>query len=125
MKINTIKILLSIVLVNLYIGFLFAQQPIKVITGIVEDEFGPLVSAYVVEINKDKRIISQTATDVNGKFTLAVKNPKDNKIQISYIGCKTQVLPIKSTPYNVYLESSTTLKEVTVYFTGLYRLKTD
>ena len=114
MKINTIKILLSIVLVNLYIGFLFAQQPIKVITGIVEDEFGPLVSAYVVEINKDKRIISQTATDVNGKFTLAVKNPKDNKIQISYIGCKTQVLPIKSTPYNVYLESSTTLKEVTV-----------
>ena len=114
MKITTIKILFSIILVNLYIGFAFGQQPMRVVTGIVEDELGPLYAVNVVEINKDNRIVSHSITDINGRFSLAIKNAKDNKIQVSYVGCQTQILPIKSEPYKIMLKSSTTLKEVTV-----------
>ena len=72
MKITTIKILFSIILVNLYIGFAFGQQPMRVVTGVVEDELGPLYAVNVVEINKDNRIVSHSITDINGRFSLAI-----------------------------------------------------
>lgn len=81
--------------------------------GTVSDDMGTLIGATVCEIDGSNRIINSAVTDMNGNFNMAVKNPK-NKIRFSYVGMKTQVLPIDKTTYNIILVSATQLKEVTV-----------
>ena len=85
------------------------------ISGTITDSFGPVMMANVVERDDNNRIVTAAVTDVNGNFTLVVKNPK-NKLAVSYVGYKTVVLPIGSrTKFNVSMGSSqTTVKEVTV-----------
>ena len=88
-------------------------QNITSVHGTISDDMGPLMGATVCEIDGNGRIIESTVTDLNGNFTMKVKNQKD-KIRFSFVGLKTQSLPINRTTYNVKLESATTLKEVTV-----------
>ena len=85
-----------------------------VISGQVWDDFDPLMMCNVVEIDHNKRIVAHGVTDINGNFSFKIVNPK-NKIQISYIGCQTLVLPITKRSFGkITLKSNTTLKEVTV-----------
>ena len=85
-----------------------------VISGQVWDDFEPLMMVNVVEIDNNKRIVAHGVTDINGNFSFRIVNPKD-KIQISYIGCQTKVLPITKKSFGkIVLASTTTLKEVTV-----------
>ena len=46
---------------------------------------GPVMMANVVEIDGNNRIVNNTTTDVNGNFSMPVKNRK-NRLEISYIG---------------------------------------
>ena len=85
-----------------------------VISGQVWDDLEPLMMVNVVEIDNNKRIVAHGVTDINGNFSFKIVNPKD-KIQISYIGCQTKVLPITKKAFGkIVLASTTTLKEVTV-----------
>ena len=52
------------------------------ITGTVKDNVGPLHYANLVEIDQYGRIVAQTTTDKNGKFSLKVVDP-GHKIRIS------------------------------------------
>jgi hypothetical protein len=88
-------------------------QNITSVHGTISDDMGPLMGATVCEIDGNGRIIESTVTDLNGNFTMKVKNQKD-KIRFSFVGLKTQTLPINKTTYTVKMESATTLKEVTV-----------
>lgn len=92
-------------------GALHAQ--ITSVHGTVSDDMGTLIGATVCEIDNTGRIINSTVTDMNGNFTMPVKNPK-NKIRFTYVGCKPQLLPIDQTTYQITLTSATQLKEVTV-----------
>src|SRR5574344_1768001 len=85
------------------------------ITGTVSSSIdGPLMMANVVEKDANNRIVEACVTDINGNFSMMIKNPKD-KLTFSYIGCKTQVLPIGSrTVFKVTLTDATALKEVVV-----------
>lgn len=67
--------------------------------------------ANVAEIDKSNRAISATQTDANGNFSLSIKNPA-NKLQISYIGYRTQRLEIGTrTSFRVQLEDNSTFSE--------------
>jgi TonB-linked SusC/RagA family outer membrane protein len=88
-------------------------QDITSVHGTVSDEFGGLMGATVCEIDGNGRIINSAVTDLNGNFTMKVKNPKD-KIRFTYVGMQQQVLPINKTTFNIHMKSATTLKEVTV-----------
>ena len=88
-------------------------QTITSVHGVVSDDMGPLMGATVCEIDGTGRIINSAITDLNGNFTMKVKNPKD-KIRFSYVGLKTQILAINQTSYKVMMTSATTLKEVTI-----------
>ena len=88
-------------------------QGITSVSGTVSDSWGPVVGAAVVEMDGSNRNISATVTDFNGNFTLKIKSPK-NKLKISYVGLKTQVLPINKRVYNVTLEDAMVLKTVEV-----------
>ena len=88
-------------------------QTITSVHGTVSDEMGGLMGATVCEIDGTGRIINSAVTDLNGNFTMKVKNQKD-KIRFSYVGMTTQVLPINKTSFAIHMKSATTLKEVTV-----------
>ena len=86
---------------------------ITAVHSTVSDEFGELTGASVCEIDDAGRIIEATITDINGNFSMPIRNTKD-KIRFSYVGCKTQTLPIDREEYEVKMTSETNLKEVTV-----------
>lgn len=69
----------------------FAQA--TMITGHVTAPDGECIGASIIEQDNNGRIVSSAVTDFNGNFSLQIKNT-DNKLKISYVGCKTQTLPI-------------------------------
>ena len=92
---------------------LWAQEAITSVHGTVSDEMGPLMGATVCEIDGNGRIIESVITDLNGNFTMKVKNQKD-RIRFSFVGLKTQTLPINRTTYKIMMASATMVKEVVV-----------
>jgi len=70
----------------------FAQEN-AIVTGKVYDDDGPLMMVIVLETDENDRITAATTTDVNGMFSLRIKNKKDI-IKVSCLGYKTQLLPI-------------------------------
>ena len=108
------KILKAIIL-TLALTFASAMQAqdITSVHGTVSDELGGLMGATVCEIDANGRIINSAVTDLNGNFTMKVKNPKD-KIRFTYAGMAQQVLPINKTTFNIHMKSVTTIKEVVV-----------
>jgi hypothetical protein len=54
---------------------------------------GPVIMANVVELDGSNRIVSATTTDVNGNFSMTIKNP-NNRLKVSYIGYATQTMKI-------------------------------
>jgi len=106
--------ILGLVIVNcqLFIVNCLAQE--ARISGTVNDALGPVMMCNVVEVDGNNRNISFTQTDMNGNFSMTVKNAK-NKLKISYVGYKTQVLPIGTrTRFDIKLQDATQIKEVTV-----------
>lgn len=96
-----------------------SQQDTKV-TGVVEDEFGPVAGASVVI----KGTTNGTMTDMDGHFTLeGVK--KGDIIQISFIGFATQDISYTGqTTLNVKMQEDTQkLDEVVVTALGMKRDK--
>ena len=104
----------AIIMMLLLLATTAAQaQDITSVHGTVSDEFGGLMGATVCEIDGNGRIINSAVTDLNGNFTMKVKNPKD-KIRFTYVGMQQQILPINRTTFNIRMKSATQLKEVTV-----------
>jgi TonB-dependent SusC/RagA subfamily outer membrane receptor len=84
------------------------------ISGTVNDALGPVMMCNVVEVDGNNRNVSFAQTDMNGNFSMTVKNTK-NKLKISYVGYKTVVLPIGTrTRFDVKLQDATQIKEVTI-----------
>ena len=84
------------------------------ITGHVYDEIDAIMMANVVERDANNRIVEATVTDMDGNFSMVVKNPKD-KLVISYIGYQTVTLPIGTqTKFNVMMKSNTMIQEVVI-----------
>ena len=52
-----------------------AQQ--RRISGTVADDIDVIIGANVVELDKNNRIVSQTITDMNGNFTMNIKDPNN------------------------------------------------
>lgn len=102
-----------ILMLMLLVSTSIYAQTITSVHGVVSDDMGPLMGATVCEIDGTGRIINSAITDMNGNFTMKVKNSKD-KIRFSYVGLKTLTLAINKTTFNVMMESATTLTEVTV-----------
>ena len=84
------------------------------ITGTVADAIEPLMMVNVVEVDETGRFVEATTTDMNGNFSLLVKNTKD-KLQISYIGYKTEILTIGDRRvFNVVMKDENLIEEVVI-----------
>ncbi len=92
-----------------------ANAQTRRISGTVADDIDVIIGANVVELDKNNRIVSQTVTDMNGNFTMNIKDT-NNTLKVSYIGYKnfTQKLGTKNV-FKITLEDNTkTIKEVAV-----------
>jgi len=90
-----------------------AYAQISMVSGTITDRTDGLMGATIAEIDGANRIIEATVADINGHFTMKVKNPKD-RIKFSYVGFKTQILPINRSVYKIVLQDVTTLRNVTI-----------
>ena len=96
-----------------------SAQTAQMVTGSVIDETDePLIGATIYEIDKNNRVISTAVTDINGEFSISVKNPK-NRIKVSYVGYVPAVLPIKP-KMDIKMESNSMLQELVVTGQKLY-----
>ena len=111
MAMNNIKSIISIVVLFLCVGSVSAQHRI---TGRVYDDIESIPLANVVERDANNRIVEATVTDMNGNFSMVIKNPK-NKIVVSYVGYQTwsQVIGT-TTKFDIKLKDNTQLKEVVI-----------
>ena len=86
------------------------QQAKHTIKGVVEDQFGPIAGANVVE----KGTTNGTITDMDGNFSLEVA--PNSILIVSFIGYKEQQIPVNSqkTVTIKLTEDSQALEEVVV-----------
>ncbi len=89
----------------------FAQV---IITGNVADAIEPLMMVNVVEVDEAGRFVEATTTDMNGDFSMRIRNTKD-KLQISYVGYETQTLAIGDRRvFNVVMKDENLIEEVVI-----------
>ena len=107
------RILRSIITILALMATTAISAQITSVHGTVSDDMGPLMGVNVCEIDGNGRIIEQTITDLNGNFTMRVKNEKD-KIRFSYVSMKTITLPINKTTYDITMSTAVQIDEVVV-----------
>ena len=101
------------VALQLSVGHSYAQNAGDIISGTVNDSYGAVIGANVVEIDAANRIQASAVTDINGNFSFKLKNPKD-KIRFSYVGYKTVTKPINQLRYEITMSDEEQLEEVVV-----------
>ena len=111
-KITKLILLWVVVLMTLPAS---AQQRNMRISGTVSDDIDVLPGATVVEKDKNNRIVTQTITDMNGNFTMNIKDP-NNTLHINFVGMKEWTTKLGSkTVYDIKMEDNTkTMTEVVV-----------
>ena len=94
-------------------SLLFAQKAGDVISGVVEDNEGPMMMVNVTERDAADRIVAHAITDMEGNFSFRLVNPKD-KIQITYVGYETVDLPIDKVYFEIKMKEQGDLPEVVI-----------
>jgi TonB-linked SusC/RagA family outer membrane protein len=98
------------------VSTLFAQDDNgDMIRGkLISDTGEELIGANILEVDKTDRTISHALTDINGDFSMRVKNPQ-NRLKASYIGFATQYLPIGTQrTFKIVLKENSALAEVVI-----------
>ncbi len=105
------KLYILVLMLCVSISSAFAQV---IITGNVADAIEPLMMVNVVEVDEAGRFVEATTTDMNGDFSMRIKNTKD-KLQISYVGYETQTLAIGDRRvFNVVMKDENLIEEVVI-----------
>lgn len=88
-----------------------AQQ--RRISGTVSDDIDVVPGANVAERDKNNRIVSATVTDMNGNFTLNIKDP-NNTLSVTFMGMKPWAQKIgNGSVFKIKLQDNTKqMKEV-------------
>lgn len=91
-----------------------AQKSQRISGHIYSDAEGPMIMVNVTERGDDDRIINAAVTDMDGNFSMVVKNTS-HKLCISYIGYTPQTLPIGTrTLFNIKMVEENTLSAVEI-----------
>ena len=72
------------------------------ISGVVSDKEGPMALVNVTQRDSLDRIVAQSITDREGKFTFPLLNP-GNTIKVTYLGYEPVNLPINKQYYEIRL----------------------
>ncbi len=94
-------------------SLLFAQKAGDIISGVIEDNMGPVMAVNVIEVDATGRIMAHSVTDLNGEFSFRLVNPKD-RLQASYVGYETVDLPFDKTYFEIHMKEMGDLEEVVI-----------
>ena len=98
-----------LLLIMLTVLTFFGAQAQRRISGNVtectdKDTLYPSYMASVEEIDRKNRIVSHTTTDMDGNFSMTIKNPK-NHLKVTYVGYIPYEVKIgKKTRFNIKLK---------------------
>ncbi|PQV48948.1 TonB-linked SusC/RagA family outer membrane protein [Jejuia pallidilutea] len=104
-KYRSYSYVLVVICMLLSVYSMSAQEKV-IISGTITSEADglPLPGATVGEKDKDNRIINGVATDFNGNYSIALKNP-NNTLTYSYVGFVTkEIVPGNRTTIDVVLK---------------------
>ena len=92
----------------------FAQSGDIVRGKVTSDSGEELISATVLEVDRNGRTINHALTDMNGDFSLKIGSDQ-NQIKVSYIGFSTEVVPIGAKrTITIILKEDNRLTEVVI-----------
>jgi hypothetical protein len=94
----------------------FAQDKPKagdIISGFVDDDYGPLMMTTVNERDAADRIVAHCITANDGSFSFKLVNPKD-RLVITYVGYEKVDIPIDTTYYEIKMKDQGDLMPVVV-----------
>ena len=94
-------------------SLLFAQKAGDIISGVIEDNEGPMMMVNVTERDAADRIVAHAITDINGEFSFRLQNPKD-RIQITYVGYETVDIPIDKLYFEIKMRDQQDLPQVDI-----------
>ena len=92
----------SFSLLSLVCNHASAQKAGDMISGVVSDKEGPMMLVNVTQRDSLDRIVAQSITDREGKFTFPLLNP-GNTIKVTYLGYEPVALPINKQYYEIRL----------------------
>lgn len=115
MKQITRRLCLLSGLLILSLASIFAQSKTLIRgTVISAQDKEPLISASIVEMNKENRVIASTVTNMDGNFSLYISDTQ-NRLIVSYISYKKKEFTIGSqTSFKIELDEDNLLSEVVV-----------
>lgn len=109
-----IKQILLLALCCVAVSTAYAQKSARISGNVSSDSEGPLMMVNITERDNSDRIIEAAQTDMEGNFSMIVKNTS-NRLEISYIGYKTQKLEIGSrTVFNIKMVEDNIIEEVVI-----------
>ena len=94
-------------------GLLLAQKAGDVISGVIEDNEGPMMMVNVTERDAADRIVAHDVTDMEGNFSFRLVNPNDH-LQITYVGYETVDIPIDKTYFEIKMKEAGELPVVEI-----------
>lgn len=80
-----------------------AQKTGDIITGVVNDDEGPMMMVNVTERDQDDRIVAHTITDMDGVFAFKLVNPND-RLNITYVGYETVDIPFDKLHFDINMK---------------------
>ena len=90
-----------------------AQKAGDVISGVVSDKEGPMMLVNVTQRDSLDRIVAQSITDREGKFTFPLLNP-GNTIKVTYLGYEPVNLPINKLYFEIKMKDLGDLPPVVI-----------
>ena len=124
MKIHKIKVLMakgwckvvcsmSFSLLSVVCNHASAQKAGDMISGVVSDKEGPMALVNVTQRDSLDRIVAQSITDREGKFTFPLLNP-GNTIKVTYLGYEPVNLPINKLYFEIKMKDLGDLPPVVI-----------
>lgn len=116
MKIRRIKVLMakgwckvvcfvSFSLLSVFCNHASAQKAGDMISGVVSDNEGPMMLVNVTQRDSLDRIVAQSITDKEGKFSFPLLNP-GNTIKVTYLGYETVDIPIDKSYFEIRMKDN-------------------
>ncbi|MBR4811133.1 MAG: hypothetical protein IK039_05165 [Bacteroidaceae bacterium] len=90
-----------------------AQKAGDMISGVVSDKEGPMMLVNVTQRDSLDRIVAQSITDREGKFTFPLLNP-GNTIKVTYLGYEPVALPINKLYFEIKMKDLGDLPPVVI-----------
>ena len=103
----------SFSLLSLVCNHASAQKAGDMISGVVSDKVGPMMLVNVTQRDSLDRIVAQSITDREGKFTFPLLNP-GNTIKVTYLGYEPVALPINKLYFEIKMKDLGDLPPVVI-----------